>query len=293
MMTRNRNLKRRIRLRMAKTGESYTAARRHVAPAARSTAVFEREIPADYLARAAATPIARTYKSLALEKLRLPAGATVLDIGCGTGEDLSPLLDAVGPHGAVIGVDVDEKALATARASHDHEQLRLLRADAHELDFADASVDAVHTDRTLQHVDSPQRMLRELRRVLVPGGTAVFAEPDWQTLIVDCPAPRLSAAYRRFVEERVIRNARIGSELPRLVRRAGFELESVTPVTAVYTDAYEADRILGFARVTHHAVAEGCFGTRDAGEWLAHLSGDVFFASLTIFIVAAHATESG
>jgi ubiquinone/menaquinone biosynthesis C-methylase UbiE len=262
-------------------------------PAARWATGFELEAPGNYLARAADTPIGRTYKALAFEKLHVSAGATVLDIGCGTGEDLRPLLDAVGPHGSVIGVDVDEDALSTARGSHDHEQLRLLHADAHELDQADASVDALHTDRTLQHVESPRRMLHELRRVLAPRGRAVFAEPDWQTLIVDCPAPRLSAAYRRFVQERVIRNGRIGSELPRLVRRAGFELDSVTPVTAVYTDAREADRVLGFARVTRRAVAEGHLSEHDGEEWLEHLSGDVFFASLTIFIVAAHAPEGG
>lgn len=119
------------------------------------------------------------------------------------------------------------------------------------------------------------------------GTGGVLAEPDWRTLLIDHPEPELPEAYRQFVVGKVIRNARIGSELPRLMQHADLELESVTPVTVTYTDAIDADRIFGFARVTRRAVKAGHLTPEQASRWLGHLEGPVFFASLTIFVTAA------
>lgn len=291
-MTQNRNFKRRIRLRASKTGESYSSARRQIVPTDRSVPMFEEQAPDDYLLRAARSAAGKAYKSLAIEQLGIDADSVVLDIGCGTGGELEALLRAIGPEGSVIGVDTNNAALTAARERYGDTRLCLLEADAHSLDLADGSVDRVYADRTVQHLNAPGTMLNELRRVLRPGGRAVFAEPDWRTLLVDCPEPSLADAYQRFVVDQVIRNARIGTELPRLVREADLELESVTPITATYTKAVEADRVLGFARVTRRAVAAGYLARADADRWLGYLSGDIFFASLTIFAIAARRPSS-
>src|ERR1700729_3594943 len=52
-------------------------------------------------------------------------------------------------------------------------------------------------------------------------------------------------AYTRFITDRVIRNAVLGRQLPRLAAAAGFRVQRVIPVTAVYRDAREADQVLG------------------------------------------------
>jgi ubiquinone/menaquinone biosynthesis C-methylase UbiE len=249
--------------------------------------MLETQRPSDYLLRAAASAAGRTYKALAIEQLAIEPGDTILDLGCGTGGELEPLLTALGPHGSLIGVDIDEDALRVARGRFEDPRLRLLVGDAHALDLDGDSVDRVYVDRAAQHLTAPATVLNELRRILRPGGRVVLAEPDWQTLVVDSPEPELVAAYRRFVVEQVIRNPRIGSELPRLVQDAGLRLETVIPVTATYTDAADADRIFGFARVTRRAVAAGYLDPANADRWLGHLTGGPFFASLTIFITVA------
>lgn len=284
-MTKNRNLKRRIRLRAAKTGESYTSARRLLVSSGRLAPTFESQRPDDYLLRAAASTAGQAYKSHALQQLAVDADDVILDLGCGTGGELGLLLSAIGPDGTVIGLDKDPDALKVARDQHRGDpRLRLVTGDAHALDLADASIDRVYMDRTLQHVEAPSTVLDEVRRVLRPGGRVVLAEPDWQTLLIDHPETDLPATYRRFVLERVIRNGRIGSQVPRLVQHAGLQLESVIPVTAAYTNAVDADHIFGFARVTDRAVGAGYLDSEQAGRWLDHLRGDVFFASVTIFV---------
>jgi hypothetical protein len=67
-------------------------------------------------------------------------------------------------------------------------------------------------------------------------------------------------------------------ELPRLAAQADS--------TALFgSDAAEADRILGFARVTRRAVDSGYLTRGDGDHWLQHLSRGPFFASLTLFAV--------
>lgn len=253
----------------------------------RPSQAFETRRPSDYLLRAAGSTAGQAYKSLAIERLGIEEGDAVLDLGCGTGGDLGPLLSSIGSTGSVIGVDVDATALEVAHEQYADPRLRLTVGDAHALELDSFSIDRVYVDRTMQHVAAATTVLDEVRRVLRPGGRVLLAEPDWRTLLIDHPEPDLPEAYRQFVVGQVIRNARIGSELPRLVQNADLELESVSPVTVTYTDAIDADRIFGFARVTHRAVKAGYLTPDPASRWLGHLEGPVFFASLTIFVTAA------
>jgi SAM-dependent methyltransferase len=103
-------------------------------------------------------------------------GETILDYGCGPGDDLAGFL--VHTQAAmVIGADVSPKALklAAQRVSlHgvDPERYRLLQLSDAEpsLPLDDSSVDYVQCGGVLQHTSRPDRILRELRRVLHPGG---------------------------------------------------------------------------------------------------------------------------
>lgn len=251
---------------------------------------FEASRPDDYLTRLAASDLGRSYKALVVNELAIESGDVVLDIGCGPGTDLHALAEATG-QGRVIGLDVDAEAVrAAAECCRDDERIEVRVADAHALDLTSASIDRAHTDRVLQHVFDPLGVLTETRRVLRAGGRAVFAEPDWDTLVIDAADVSSAQAYRRFVAEQVVRNPYIGRQLAGLARRCGFAVARVVPVTAVFLDAQDADRILGFERVTRRAVSAGYLDESSAGRWLEGLSRETFFASVTLFVVAVDAT---
>jgi ubiquinone/menaquinone biosynthesis C-methylase UbiE len=255
------------------------------------TPAFEDVAPADYLTRLAASGWGQAYKQLAAAELGIRPGDTVLDLGCGPGADLPAFAAAAGPGGRVIGVDHDPAAVIRARAA----AARLPRVEVRAGDIAAlalpaASADRVHTDRVLQHVPDPAAVLAQARRVLRPGGTAVFAEPDWDTLVIDFPEAPVARAYRRFVTERVVRNAAVGRQLPRLAAAAGFRGIRVIPATAVFRDVRAADQVLGLRRVTARAVTAGYLTPEQAGPWLDHLATQPFFASATLFVTAAAAS---
>lgn len=252
--------------------------------------MFETTRSEDYLLRLAASDLGRAYKALALAELQIRPGQVVLDLGCGPGTDLPAYADAAGEHGTVIGVDDDPLMVEQARQrTSTLGQVQVHHGDIHRLHLADRSVDRAHTDRVLQHVADPVAVLAETRRVLRPGGRAVFAEPDWDTLIIDYPDLAVPRAYTRFVADEVVRNAGIGRQLARLATRAGFTVDKVIPITATFHDVESADKVLGLQRVTARAVTANYLAAPDAQRWLDHLATEPFFASATVFVVAATA----
>ena len=164
------------------------------------TPVFEETHPADYLVRAAASDLGKAYKGIAAGEMAIRPGDVVLDLGCGPGADLPAFADAAGGSGRVTGIDHDPDAVRqAAERTAGLPRVEVREGDIRSLDIPAASADKVHTNRVLQHVPDPRAALAEARRVLRDGGTAVFAEPDWDTLVIDYPDLATARAYTRYI----------------------------------------------------------------------------------------------
>ncbi|MFE9450267.1 class I SAM-dependent methyltransferase [Streptomyces sp. NPDC006739] len=109
--------------------------------------------------------------------LGLRAGDRVLDAGCGTGRALPPLRAAVGPTGVLVGLDLTPAMLrAAVRAGRDREGTLLL-ADVGALPLRSGTFDAVFAAGLVAHLPHPVENLRELARVVRPGGTLALFHP--------------------------------------------------------------------------------------------------------------------
>jgi SAM-dependent methyltransferase len=106
-------------------------------------------------------------------------GATVLEVGCGTG-NLLVAVARVQPTATVVGLDPDAAALERARAKAARRGLsiRVEQGFADELPHADGSVDQVLSAFMFHHLppEAKRAMLAEVRRVLVPGGELLLAD---------------------------------------------------------------------------------------------------------------------
>lgn len=119
-----------------------------------------------------------TAQARLLEYADIAPGERVLDIACGTGLVTLTAADATGPDGSVVGVDVSGQMVDAARQRAHARQLgnvRFRRMDAESLDLPDAHFDVALCALGLMYAPDPLRALREMRRVLRPGGRLVVA----------------------------------------------------------------------------------------------------------------------
>jgi len=163
------------------------------------------------------------YKQTMIEELALKIGATILDVGCGTGEDTLELAQAVGPNGRVVGIDSSETMLkvARARAAADGQlPIEYMLADATHLPFADASFDGCRASRVLGHVHEPELALAEMVRVTRPGARIVVADGDIDLTVVEIPDRTLARKIIHAACDQM-QHGWIGRQMPRFFQQAG------------------------------------------------------------------------
>ncbi|ELZ03988.1 methyltransferase domain-containing protein [Natrialba asiatica] len=146
----------------------------------------------------------------ALSLLEFDSEMTVLDLGCGTGFATEGLLDHV------------EEVYALDQSSHQLEQayakfgkrappIHFHRGDAERLPFASDTFDVVWSSGSIEYWPNPILALREIRRVLKPGGQVLVVGPNYPDNVL---AQRLADSIMLFYDE---------YEADRMFKRAGFE----------------------------------------------------------------------
>ncbi|HET6469116.1 MAG TPA: class I SAM-dependent methyltransferase [Geminicoccaceae bacterium] len=116
--------------------------------------------------------------SLMLAMVALQPGERVLDVACGTGLVSLRMAEIVGATGAVVGTDISGQMVEAARrmaAERGIGNAGFERSDAEELPFPDQSFDAAVCALGLMYVPEPVAALREMRRLLRPGGRVAAA----------------------------------------------------------------------------------------------------------------------
>jgi SAM-dependent methyltransferase len=114
----------------------------------------------------------------------LKPGMRLLDVGCGPGSITRGLARRLAP-GEVVGVDLSKETLASARAEAAAGRLSNVRfeeASVYQLPFPDGSFDVSYAHQVIQHLREPGAALREMLRVVRPGGFVAVRDVDWDTV---------------------------------------------------------------------------------------------------------------
>jgi len=195
-----------------------------------------------------------------LLKAGLKPGMRVADFGCGVGAMTRNLARMVGPDGCATGIDLHEAQLVEAGslcAACDLTNVSFWKADACDTKLPDNSFDLVYCRFLLIHVPDPVACLREMKRVLKPGGI-VFAEDGDLLSGGGSPASALDhfgGLFERLGPRKGV-DYRLGRDLYHLVKRAGFE----DVETDIYQPAYSKGKERGFLKWSIEEAGEGFVG---------------------------------
>jgi len=173
---------------------------------------------------------------------------SILDCGCGPGSITIGLAEIVAP-GQVVGLDIEPRQLEAAKRLASEQavsNIRFEQGSVYELPFPDATFDVAVAHFVIEHVSDPLRALREIRRVLRPGGLAAIKDPYYPAFTFRPETTEL----RRF------------GELAGMVRRHNGASDTyAVNLRAVLLEA-------GFERTEATAGFENLAGTDDAARVL-------------------------
>jgi ubiquinone/menaquinone biosynthesis C-methylase UbiE len=162
----------------------------------------------------------------------------LLDCGCGPGTISVGLAEAIAP-GELVGIDTSDRLLESARA-HAQERgvvnARFKYGDIHAIPFDAGTFDAAIVSHVLEHLPDPVAAMREVRRVLKPGGIVGVCSPDYGGTII---APIDPLLERWVMLHRAVRESLGGNPLMgRFLRATLLEAGLVRVIGSVSMECY-------------------------------------------------------
>ncbi|MCG6498782.1 methyltransferase domain-containing protein [Kitasatospora sp. A2-31] len=237
-----------------------------------------------------------------VDRAELTAHGCVADLGCGRGPTLAAFARRF-PRARLVGLDHSPAGVDAARellAGHPGGTDLRVSDLAQPLPLVTGCADAVVSYNVLECLADPAALLREVSRVLRPGGRAVLAHVDFDSLVI-AGAPRgldrrichaFTDDQQPWMEHA---DGRIGRKLPGLVAGSPLVVEQVTPLVTASTEltGHAARRIEGVRHALTEAARRGAgpLSRAEIEEWHAAVQGAAaagrfFFAETAVVVTA-------
>jgi arsenite methyltransferase len=252
---------------------------------------------ARHIRRVYSTPDVIGQRAEVMALLAAQPGERALDIGSGPGFLVASLADAVGPSGAVHGLDQSASMNALARdLTADRPWVSIDEGDALALPYPDASFDAAVSTQVYEYVADVAAALAELRRVLRRGGRALVLDTDWDSVVWHATDRERHRRVMTAWEEHLV-HPHLPCTLPGHLRNAGFRVtrRSMIPL---FNPTYEENTYSALTMGTIARFVEGRQGVTAAevDAWKADLrergAQDEYLFSINRYCFLAIAEET-
>jgi len=159
-----------------------------------------------------------------LRRLELRPGEAVLDVGVGPGLLLRDMALSVDAGGRAVGLDMSAPMIEIARRRCEGlAQVAFEQGDAMKLPFPGASFDVAVSTQVYEYVPDMALALRELHRVMKPGGRILILDTDWDSLVLHTNDRARQARILEVWDEHLA-DAHLPATLSPKLRAAGFQI---------------------------------------------------------------------
>jgi ubiquinone/menaquinone biosynthesis C-methylase UbiE len=206
------------------------------------------------------------------DAMRIDSARSVLDLGCGTGVAARTIARRPAFSGRVTGIDRSAHLISAAtrlsRAEGVAAKVDFRAGDSHTLGLGDASFDMVVAHTLFSHLDDPRAVLREIVRVVKPGGKVGIFDGDYASMTFAGDDPARGKADDEAIVGAIVTHPRVMRQMPELLLEAGLKLDRV--FSHVVADVGRADfwepAIASFTKLLPRA---GAMSEQDAAQWAA------------------------
>ena len=219
-------------------------------------------------------------------------GERWLEVGSGSGILSRMLAPQLQPGGQMVGLDISPDMTAEAQkyalSEGINSEIAFETGAAESLPYPNASFDGALAARLLLHAADPDAVVREMKRVVRPGGRLVVMDWDFETVTVDHPDRELSRRILHWRNDHHGGNNWSGRQLWRRMRNVGLQNLSVHPWVSV--THHETDGLTqSLWRAAQVACEAGTISPAEQEAWTLELRNRIragtFFASIVYFIV--------
>ncbi len=220
-------------------------------------------------------------------------GERILEVGSGSGVLCRLVAPHLKPEGWINGLDISLQFLIETKKiifkDGITDGITFACGTGESLPFSTASFDGAFAARLLLHVDNPERVVREMVRVVRQGGRVVVMDWDFETVTVDHPDRELTRRLLHWRNDHHGGNNWSGRQLWR--QMVGSGLESLTAHPVVTVALGETDGLTqSLWRAAEAARENGAITTNEHTRWVQALKERIqsrtFFASIVYFIIS-------
>jgi arsenite methyltransferase len=237
-------------------------------------------------------------RSYVLEALRLHTSERVLEVGCGGGFYAHEAAQCVGPTGRVCAVDLSADQIAAAKARcTEFAWVECQIADAVKLPYGAAEFDVLYGVQVFEYVVRLDEALREIQRVLRPGGRVIIFATNWSSLVWYSEQPaRMERVLEAFAAH--ASHPDLPAILAARLRDSGMASVRQTPVPVLNASYHANSFSYWLARMIRaFVVARQAVTPEEADAWLHEFEeleqkGRYFFSSTPILTEAINAAEN-
>ncbi|MDB5031648.1 methyltransferase domain-containing protein [Mucilaginibacter sp.] len=234
----------------------------------------------------------KTLKEYSYNPFTNISEGTVIDLGCGTGMDVSNLGKLLGDKVTIVGIDHDETMLNKGRSSYsDQANVQFLQSEASTIPFETETIAGLRAERLIQHLKEPENTMLEMRRVLKRGHPLAIIETDWASLTFYNEYLPIEKKIISFLTDKKINNGIAAKKLTAYMDSAGFKDIKIEIFPFIIRTLKEANEYLWIERMIDEAETEGFINQQEKEIFINAMheadTKNYFVCSINVVIVSS------